>query len=50
MTIWFIAAGLLVVYGFLRWEGRLEAAARRPEPCSRWCGRACCATGSSPAG
>ena len=27
LTIWFITVGLLVVYGFLRWEGRLEAAA-----------------------
>ncbi|MET0864811.1 MAG: MFS transporter [Nakamurella sp.] len=26
-TLWFMVAGLLVVYGFLRWEGRLEAAA-----------------------
>jgi MFS family permease len=27
LTVWFITGGLLVVYGFLRWEGRLEAAA-----------------------
>ncbi len=27
LTTWFMAVGLLVVYGFLRWEGRLEAAA-----------------------
>ena len=27
LTIWCIAVGLLVVYGFMRWEGRLEAAA-----------------------
>ena len=27
-TVWCMAAGLLVVYGFLRWEGRLEAAAK----------------------
>ena len=27
LTVWCIAVGLLVVYGFLRWEGRLEAAA-----------------------
>ena len=27
LTLWFMAVGLLVVYGFLRWEGRLEAAA-----------------------
>jgi len=26
LTVWFMAGGLLVVYGFLRWEGRLEAA------------------------
>lgn len=26
LTVWFIAGGLLVVYGFLRWESRLEAA------------------------
>ena len=26
-TLWFMVFGLLVVYGFLRWEGRLEAAA-----------------------
>ena len=26
LTIWCIAIGLLVVFGFLRWEGRLEAA------------------------
>ena len=39
LTLWFIAVGLLVVYGFLRWEGRLEAAAAgNPTPCSRWCG------------
>ena len=25
LTVWFIAVGLLVVYGFLRWESRLEA-------------------------
>ncbi len=25
LTVWCIAAGLLVVYGFLRWESRLEA-------------------------
>ncbi len=27
LTLWFMVVGLLVVYGFLRWEGRLEAAA-----------------------
>ena len=27
LTLWCIVIGLLVVYGFLRWEGRLEAAA-----------------------
>jgi EmrB/QacA subfamily drug resistance transporter len=27
LTIWCITVGLLVVYGFMRWEGRLEAAA-----------------------
>jgi EmrB/QacA subfamily drug resistance transporter len=27
LTVWFIAGGLLVVYGFLRWESRLETAA-----------------------
>ncbi len=26
LTIWCIAIGLLVIFGFLRWEGRLEAA------------------------
>ena len=26
LTTWFMAVGLLVVYGFLRWESRLEAA------------------------
>jgi MFS family permease len=28
LTVWCMAGGLLVVYGFLRWEGRLEAAAK----------------------
>ena len=28
LTIWCMAGGLLVVYGFLRWESRLEAAAK----------------------
>jgi len=27
LTVWSIAGGLLVIYGFMRWEGRLEAAA-----------------------
>ncbi len=27
LTLWCMVIGLLVVYGFLRWEGRLEAAA-----------------------
>ena len=32
LTVWFIAIGLLVVYGFLRWETRLENAAEgRPD-------------------
>lgn len=25
LTVWFVGAGLLVIYGFLRWEHRLEA-------------------------
>jgi MFS family permease len=28
MTVWFIAVGLLVVWGFLRWESHLEEAAK----------------------
>jgi MFS family permease len=35
LTIWFIAGGLLVVYGFLRWESRLEAAGGGLEPLLR---------------
>ena len=35
LTVWFIAGGLLVVYGFLRWEGRLEAAHGDLEPLLR---------------
>ncbi len=27
LTIWLVGAGLLIVYGFLRWEGHLEAQA-----------------------
>jgi MFS family permease len=35
LTVWFIAGGLLVVYGFLRWESRLEAAHGDLEPLLR---------------
>ena len=35
MTIWFIGIGLLVVYGFIRWESRLEAAGGSLEPLLR---------------
>ena len=29
-VVWLLIAGLLVVYGFLRWEGRLAAAGKEP--------------------
>ena len=35
LTIWLIGAGLLVVYGFLRWESRLENAHGDLEPLVR---------------
>ena len=35
LTIWMIGAGLLVVYGFLRWESRLENAHGDLEPLVR---------------
>jgi Na+/melibiose symporter-like transporter len=35
LTIWFITAGLLVVYGFLRWESHLEKAGGDLQPLLR---------------